>query len=109
MKKTTFWALLFTAFTCIHCFGQPLSNIYSYPSEQGTNLHIRSLNAGKDLIYHCTNTIYHTFLCQPDRFYFSNLNMNMYKYTIPPAQGTGMSSIIFVIRSSATTASAEAS
>ena len=54
MKKTTFWALLFTAFTCIHCFGQPLSNIYSYPSEQGTNLHIRSLNAGKDLIYHCT-------------------------------------------------------
>ena len=83
MKKTTFWALLFTAFTSIHCFGQPLSNIYSYPSEQGTNLHIRSLNAGKDLIYHCTNTIYHNFLCQPDRFYFSNLNMNMYKYTIP--------------------------
>ena len=84
MKKTTFWALLFTAFTCIHCFGQPLSNIYSYPSEQGTNLHIRSLNAGKDLIYHCTNTIYHTFLCQPDLLFFSNSNMNMYKYTIPP-------------------------
>lgn len=83
MKKTTFWALLFTAFTCIHCFGQPLSNIYSYPSEQGTNLHIRSLNASKDLIYHCTNTIYHTFLCKPDQMSFLNPSVSIYKYTIP--------------------------